>query len=78
MKAYLIYADGTFEGVDGAAGHYLHHNDRVFRQAGVARDRNTMCDGMQLKGSDGPPNLGMLVYIEIPDPPYASARMVLA
>lgn len=76
MNAYFIHADGTFEGVSGVYGQLVNHGNRWFRHAGSAVDRNTLFDGMQLKGADGPPNRGCTVYIEIPEPVF-SARMVL-
>ncbi len=77
MMAYLIHADGTFEGVETSGGHFLQHGDRWFRSAGVARDKNTTVDGLLLEGAPGPSNEGVVVYLEVPEPPFATVRAVL-
>ncbi len=76
MNAYFIHADGTFEGVEGACGHLIHYGKRWFRSAGMARDNNTTYDGLLLHGAPGPPNYGCPVYIEIPEPPFATGREI--
>lgn len=78
VKVVAVCADGTLYpvGAHNWVGHYVHIPEmchtcghvkvtRYFKCVSLARDRNTSVDGMQLEGSDGPPNDGTIVYAEV-------------
>ena len=65
MRALVVYATGAVEHREDCMGaNEWCLGGRMFKFLGFACDRNTLFDGVQIAGSDGPPNKGMRIYAE--------------